>query len=361
MHEKRYSVFISSTYEDLKEERRAVQDTVISAGDFPVQMESFPASDDDAFALIQSLLDNCDYYILIIGGRYGSVPSEEGLSYTHKEFRYAIERKIPVLVMLHGMRGKISAERSEASDEGRRRLEAFIEEVSTGRTRKEWTTAGDLKAAVLAALTNAKQTKPRVGWVRGDAVASVDALEQLNEVRRENAKFRDALGNLEVEVPMIQLPEIDTEVQLDFLARQPRGAGRRGSNGTVRTTWMAAFPIVHSNLVWRTDEFTGEYWIDDDDSCAAIGSALAQEVSDDDTDGFFKLSKSTFRRLTSYFIEAGLMKPEGSQTPFPEIANKIARRHRLAEGDAPSFILTRGTAEVSFVGGFPARTDDIPF
>lgn len=32
MHEKRYSVFISSTYEDLKDERRAVQDTIISRG-----------------------------------------------------------------------------------------------------------------------------------------------------------------------------------------------------------------------------------------------------------------------------------------------------------------------------------------
>jgi hypothetical protein len=101
MHDKRYSVFISSTFEDLKDERRAVQDTVISAGDFPVQMEYFPATDEAAFDLIKSLLDKCDYYILIIGGRYGSLDSD-GLSYTHKEFRYAVSKNIPVIVMLNG-------------------------------------------------------------------------------------------------------------------------------------------------------------------------------------------------------------------------------------------------------------------
>ena len=70
-------------------------------------------------------MDKCDYYILIIAGRYGSV-AEDGLSYTHKEFRYAVEQGIPVLVMLHGDRGKISADRSEGSEDGKARLEAFI-------------------------------------------------------------------------------------------------------------------------------------------------------------------------------------------------------------------------------------------
>jgi hypothetical protein len=96
MHEKRYSIFISSTYEDLKVERLAVQDVVISAGDFPVQMESFPAADEDQFEFIKSLIDKCDYYVLIVAGRYGTL-AEDGMSYTEKEYRYAASKGITVL------------------------------------------------------------------------------------------------------------------------------------------------------------------------------------------------------------------------------------------------------------------------
>lgn len=107
MSSKRYQVFISSTYEDLVSERRGVQDVVISNGDFPVQMESFPAADEDQFEFIKTLIDQCDYYILIIAGRYGNV-AEDGISYTHKEFRYAASKGIPILVMVHADRSKIS-------------------------------------------------------------------------------------------------------------------------------------------------------------------------------------------------------------------------------------------------------------
>lgn len=72
VHDKRYQVLISLTFRDLREERRAVQDVIISTGDFPVQMESFPSADEDQFDFIKSLIDKGDYYVHIIAGRYGS-------------------------------------------------------------------------------------------------------------------------------------------------------------------------------------------------------------------------------------------------------------------------------------------------
>jgi len=122
---KRYQVFISSTFEDLKEERRAVQDVIISTGDFPVQMESFPAADEDQFEFIKSLIDHCDYYVLIIAGRYGTV-AEDGMSYTEKEYRYAVSKGVPVLVMIHNNRGSIAADKSEKTEESKEYLEHFI-------------------------------------------------------------------------------------------------------------------------------------------------------------------------------------------------------------------------------------------
>ena len=44
-------------------------------------MELFLAINDSQWNLIKELIDDCDYYILIVGGRYGSL-NKEGISYT---------------------------------------------------------------------------------------------------------------------------------------------------------------------------------------------------------------------------------------------------------------------------------------
>ena len=72
--DKRYQVFVSSTYADLKEERRAVIQTVVELDCIPAGMELFPAADEEQLAFIKRVIDDCDYYLLIIGGRYGSSP-----------------------------------------------------------------------------------------------------------------------------------------------------------------------------------------------------------------------------------------------------------------------------------------------
>ncbi len=77
MTEKRYQVFISSTFRDLIEERQAALKAILELSHMPAGMELFPAVDDSAWRLIQDVIDSSDYYVLIIGGRYGSLDEEE--------------------------------------------------------------------------------------------------------------------------------------------------------------------------------------------------------------------------------------------------------------------------------------------
>lgn len=365
MHDKRYSVFISSTFEDLKAERRAVQDVVISAGDFPVQMESFPAADQDQFEFIKALIDKCDYYVLIVAGRYGAT-AEDGVSYTEKEYRYAVSKGIPVLVMLHGDRGSIPANKSEDSAEGKKRLDAFVAAVETNRLRKTWITPDGLKLAVREALEHAKATKPAVGWVRGDAIASMEALEELNEVRKENAKFRDAIGSLEIELALPPIPAADDSITIDLLPNtSKRGYGpSNGSTVTVQTTWILAFPIFFNNLKWSTSDWNNEYsyYINDDESCVEIGSAIAGAAESVDTSKAFKISKSTLDRLMSYYIEAGLMNAVGAEQAFTETAQRVARRHSIAGGSPFAFKVIRGKITLSAPTASTSElSDEIPF
>ena len=69
--DKRYQIFISSTFRDLIDERQAVLKAVLELDHMPAGMELFPASDDSAWELIKDIIDGSDYYVLIVGGRDG--------------------------------------------------------------------------------------------------------------------------------------------------------------------------------------------------------------------------------------------------------------------------------------------------
>ncbi|MBY5447665.1 DUF4062 domain-containing protein [Rhizobium leguminosarum] len=362
MTDKRYQVFISSTFKDLEEERRAVQDAIISMGDFPVQMESFPATDESQMDFIRPLIAQSDYYVLIIGGRYGTI-DEDGLSFTHKEFKYAIEMGIPVLVMLHGRPETIAVAKSESTEVGKTKLREFITEAENKRIRKTWNTIDELKLRVREALDHAKRSKPRTGWVRGDSIASFDALEELNTVRKENEKFRETLGNLAVNIPLPNIPQAADLTALNLLPLildQGYRGKKQGSSAKVQGSWISFFPLFFTNLYIRTNDWNGEYYwhINHEESCIQIGSAIAGELTWEDTAGLFKIARNTLERLVSYYTEVGLMNQSNlGETAFTEAAERIARRHRIA-GVSSAFDVVEGEVTVG-----PAEDDHgrIPF
>lgn len=366
MHaDKRYSVFISSTFEDLKEERRAIQNVITSGGDFPVQMEDFPATDEPQLEFIKSLIDKCDYYVLVIAGRYGT-PTEDGTSFTEKEYKYAVQKGIPVIAMLHENPGRIERDKSEESGPGRKNLERFVAEVEKNRIRKHWNSIGELQLQVRIALDHAKSTKPAIGWVRGDTTASIDVLNQLNVVRQENDKFREKIGSLQIELDLPPIPEAKSEVLLDLYPLEVTGGYGPGHSGTyakLKTSWLDAFPIFYSNLSWQTSDWNGEisYYVEVDQSLAKIGSAFAAELAEFNTSGLFQLSKNSFERLQSYYIEVGLMDFE-AEYPFTETGRSFARRHQIIDTSATRVTLVKGSIEQIELNSSQRNLDDeIPF
>src|ERR1039458_2608296 len=94
--DKRYQVFVSSTYGDLRDERQEVMKALLELACIPSGMDLFPAADEDQWSLIKRVIDDCDYYIVIIAGRYGSI-GPDGKSYTQMEYEYATSSKKPVI------------------------------------------------------------------------------------------------------------------------------------------------------------------------------------------------------------------------------------------------------------------------
>lgn len=175
--EKRYQVFISSTFRDLKDERQAALRAILEIDHIPAGMELFPASDDAAWELIQDVIDTSDYYLLIIGGKYGSV-DEEGVSFTEKEYDYAVSTKKRVIALLHENPEKLPRENTETGD-GWEKLEKFRAKVEGPHTCVYWNSTAELQAIIVTSLTREIKKHPAIGWIRADQVASSDALREL--------------------------------------------------------------------------------------------------------------------------------------------------------------------------------------
>ena len=199
--DKRYQVFISSTYSDLKDERSKVMKSIMDLDCIPAGMELFPAIDEEQFEFIKKIIDDCDYYLLIIGGRYGSM-SENGISYTEMEFDYAMSKGIPVIAFLHNNINDIPAGKVDMEPIAREKLELFRDKVKKGRLVKFWNNNENLISQVIISLTQTIKSHPGIGWVRANIATNTESLQELNELRKEveqlrtykNKKEEDAFG-----------------------------------------------------------------------------------------------------------------------------------------------------------------------
>lgn len=251
--DKRYQVFVSSTYADLKEERSRVIQTLMEMDCIPAGMELFPAMDEDQFEFIKRIIDDCDYYILIIGGRYGTTTTE-GISYTEKEFDYALERGLKVLAFLHDEPESIPAGKTERDPVLAERLARFREKASSSRLIKHWKTAQELPGLVSLSLSKTIKTYPAIGWVRGNTSSSTELLQEVNALRKLNDDLRSQLQAKPVEA-VSAIPDLagqDTPFEL-------RGTFKAAWDGswqrwTAKLTFAQYFALLAPHLLQHPND-----------------------------------------------------------------------------------------------------------
>jgi len=189
---RRYQVFVSSTYEDLKDERQHVIQALLETKCIPLGMELFPAASVDQWKLIKRIIDECDYYIVIVAGRYGSI-GNKGISYTEMEFDYACKINKPVIGFYHKSPKSLQGFKLEAMDAGRQKLEKFTTKVKA-LTCKAWTTSEGLGSAVKSAILYQLEFNPQPGWIKADTVDSASpSSKEPGEVKRPRSSRNSLL------------------------------------------------------------------------------------------------------------------------------------------------------------------------
>lgn len=222
--DKRYQIFISSTFADLKEERKMVMQAVLELNHFPAGMELFPAIDTKQFDYIKQIIDDSDYYLLIIGARYGSI-DEDGISYTEKEYDYAVSKGIPIIVFI---RKDIDAVLGQYDIEvqSKKKLKEFIEKAKEGRLVKFWKDANELNTKVVSSLVNVFEKQKRIGWIRASAVNIVNS-QVIENLQKEKETISTQLSeekqkrlNIENDYKSLQQEKNKVEDELSILSVQ---------------------------------------------------------------------------------------------------------------------------------------------
>jgi hypothetical protein len=244
---KKYQIFISSTFADLQEERNIASKAILDLDHIPAGMELFPAVDMDQFEYIKKVIDECDYYVLIIGARYGSVDNE-GVGYTEREFDYAVATNKTVIALINNDIDNLPRKKFDTDLTLFEKLEAFRDKVKTGRMVRMWNSHDQLVSALMQAISRAIQIYPAPGWVRGDTPASDEILQQYVQLRARYDELHKSYQALleENSAKITGLAPLTDQFTIHFRYRSERDGNTVSSE--ICITWSHIFSIVGPSL-----------------------------------------------------------------------------------------------------------------
>ena len=195
MARKMYTAFISSP-SSLKKERKNILDVLLNFDVFLVSMEHFVVQTQNGFHDIEQLIDDSDFFILLLGKRYGSreeTPAGDGLSWTEKEYLYVsakanVNNTKIIVFQLEDLTKILKVYRDDMTDEELAALDqsqppddlraqiTFARRLS-GQMVKIVPDTFSMKEALASYIDNVKKNNTASGWIRGIAGSGVHNLE----------------------------------------------------------------------------------------------------------------------------------------------------------------------------------------
>lgn len=272
----KYQVFVSSTYKDLVPEREQVVKAILEMGHIPVGMEMFSAADEAQWKVITRQIDQSDYYVILVAHRYGSMV--DGVSYTEKEYDYAVKQGVPTLGFVVDKSIPWDPQAIDQDPDVRAALEQFRKKVM-GKPVGFWKSKEDLHGKVSIALIKTFNTNPRPGWMRTTDVPGPELAQELVRLSKENDALRAQLTNKAEAAEKATKQTIlgtfkslrSSEEQISVYKRGARGweSGRKANMLAVfysiaptmfieASTYDIARTI--SGLIRQSDEVLREHW-----------------------------------------------------------------------------------------------------
>jgi hypothetical protein len=199
---KKIQVFVSSTFLDLRSEREVVVQAVLDAGHIPAGMELFRAGNESQLDTVKKWIRDSDVFLLIFGGRYGSIEPLSKKSYTQVEYEYAESLGIPVfsLVLSESFLYMKAAEAKGNDIFETEHIDLYQEfkQKVMSKTVRIIKDEKELQIEVLRTLPSLTEGYDLAGWVRGLDVQEYEKLrEEKIKLLEENIKLHEKIKLLE--------------------------------------------------------------------------------------------------------------------------------------------------------------------
>lgn len=192
---KKYQIFVSSTFKDLKEERNIAINTIMQLGHIPAGMELFSSTGSTQFETIKPIIRESDYYLLIIGGKYGSINKETGLSYTEMEYDYAVKNNKRVIAFVYDDPENLPLLLRENTDRSKKKFFRFRKKVLDDRLRKMWHDKIDLAQSIATSISVVTNQYPaKTCWIHVNKDDIYTPIEEF-EVTKEKLDLFPSISN----------------------------------------------------------------------------------------------------------------------------------------------------------------------
>jgi len=180
--ERKYQVFVSSTFTDLHEARQELMVALLAQGMIPTGLELHPGEGNKRWTVIQDVIRECDYYLILLGGRYGTL-SPIGLSHVHREFVYATTKKKPALALLHEHPDQLPEDQRETNSSGQAKFRDFRQLLQEQAHCYYWKSPADLATVINRAVPEFIAANPAPGLIRGGQVMDLGARRDVQEMQ----------------------------------------------------------------------------------------------------------------------------------------------------------------------------------
>lgn len=298
---KKYQIFVSSTYEDLKDERDLVIKAILEMGHIPVGMEMFSAGDEQQWKLIQTQITDCDYYVVISAFRYGSL--DGNISYTEKEYDYASSLEIPVLGFIVNDNTNWPASKVDKNALKLEKLSLFKTKIQN-KLVSYWDDKNDLYGKVSISLMKQFNTNPRTGWVKSMEQTGPEVLKEISRLSNENAELRTNINQLEDLINEDKKAEF--EKTLDTLKHNKRSLffyytdSKEWENGDVEFSLFEIFNLLAPELMIENNTKYCSFY---------LGTMLDPEKDKRKVRHEWPTPKNTVRRILADFNVLDIIQP----------------------------------------------------
>ena len=187
---KKYLVFISSTQDDLKTERRELTRIVQELGAIPVITDAFDLTEERDRKTVQKFIEECDFFLNLTAYKGGAAI---GKSFA-LEFEYscAAKAKIPVLAFIISEKARWKAAKKEKDEATIKALEAFKKKLES-HPHEKWINLGDLRQKALFLISREMNLNPRRGWVPSTEAADPLVANELSRLIHENEILKNEI------------------------------------------------------------------------------------------------------------------------------------------------------------------------